>query len=174
MVLIPVNHNNMHWTAAAINFRRKRIESYDSMNMNRQLVFKVWYTVPVDNVPFLTPIQHLRHYLDAEHRNKKKKPFDFTGWEDYTLKVCRSVIITLGATERNIQEGHATTRERIWLRGIYLPILAISIQGWRIIQLHPGWYSLSSSANDLGDWTGVTWRWFITFISAVSICAGCS
>lgn len=41
MVLIPVNHNNMHWTAAAINFRRKRIESYDSMNMNRQLVFKV-------------------------------------------------------------------------------------------------------------------------------------
>ncbi|KAK0208494.1 hypothetical protein DFS33DRAFT_1303966 [Desarmillaria ectypa] len=69
MVLIPVNHNNMHWTAAAINFRRKRIESYDSMNMNRQLVFKL-----------------LRHYLDAEHRNKKKKPFDFTGWEDYTLK----------------------------------------------------------------------------------------
>ncbi|PBK77068.1 cysteine proteinase [Armillaria solidipes] len=69
MVLIPVNHNNMHWTAAAINFRRKRIESYDSMNMNRQLVFK-----------------RLRHYLDAEHRNKKKKPFDFTGWEDYTLK----------------------------------------------------------------------------------------
>ncbi|KAK0233372.1 cysteine proteinase [Armillaria fumosa] len=69
MVLIPVNHNNMHWTAAAINFRCKRIESYDSMNMNRQLVFK-----------------HLRHYLDAEHRNKKKKPFDFTGWEDYTLK----------------------------------------------------------------------------------------
>ncbi|KAG7450262.1 cysteine proteinase [Guyanagaster necrorhizus] len=69
MVLIPVNHNNMHWTAAAINFRRKRIESYDSMNMSRQLVFKL-----------------LRHYLDAEHRNKKKKPFDFTGWEDYTLK----------------------------------------------------------------------------------------
>lgn len=25
----------------------------------------------------------LRAYLDAEHRNKKKKPFDFTGWEDY-------------------------------------------------------------------------------------------
>ncbi|KAK0465314.1 uncharacterized protein EV420DRAFT_1513860 [Desarmillaria tabescens] len=69
MVLIPVNHNNMHWTAAAINFRHKRIESYDSMNMNRQLVFKL-----------------LRHYLDAEHRNKKKKPFDFSGWEDYTLK----------------------------------------------------------------------------------------
>ncbi|EMD41725.1 hypothetical protein CERSUDRAFT_110298 [Gelatoporia subvermispora B] len=68
VVLIPVNHNNAHWTAAAINFRRKRIESYDSMGMERDQVFKL-----------------LRMYLDAEHRNKKKKPFNFTGWEDYTL-----------------------------------------------------------------------------------------
>ena len=36
------------------------------MNMDRSQVFKV-----------------LRGYLDAEHRNKKKKPFDFTGWVDY-------------------------------------------------------------------------------------------
>ncbi|KDQ54738.1 hypothetical protein JAAARDRAFT_196153 [Jaapia argillacea MUCL 33604] len=63
IILIPVNHNNAHWTAAAINFRRKRIESYDSMGMPRQTL--------------------LRNYLDAEHRNKKKKPFDFTGWEDH-------------------------------------------------------------------------------------------
>lgn len=31
----------------------------------------------------------LRQYIDAEHRNKKKKPFDFTGWVDYTLPVGR-------------------------------------------------------------------------------------
>ncbi|KAF9073861.1 hypothetical protein BDP27DRAFT_1318282 [Rhodocollybia butyracea] len=68
IVLIPVNHNNMHWTAAAINFRQKRIESYDSMMMDRSTVFK-----------------RLRAYLDAEHRNKKKTPFDFTGWENHTL-----------------------------------------------------------------------------------------
>ncbi|TBU64827.1 cysteine proteinase [Dichomitus squalens] len=68
VILIPVNHSNAHWTAAAINFRKKRIESYDSMGMARGEVFKV-----------------LRQYLDDEHRNKKKKPFDFTGWEDYTL-----------------------------------------------------------------------------------------
>lgn len=41
IVLIPVNHANSHWTAAAINFRKKRIESYDSMNMNRSEVCKV-------------------------------------------------------------------------------------------------------------------------------------
>ncbi|THH02506.1 hypothetical protein EW026_g384 [Hermanssonia centrifuga] len=69
VILIPINHNNAHWTGAAINFRHKRIESYDSMNMDRSQVFK-----------------YLRSYLDAEHRNKKKKPFDFTGWQDYTFE----------------------------------------------------------------------------------------
>ncbi|KAH9921976.1 cysteine proteinase [Epithele typhae] len=68
VILIPVNHNNAHWTAAAINFRKKRIESYDSMGMERGQVFKI-----------------LRQYLDDEHRDKKKKPFDFTGWTDYVL-----------------------------------------------------------------------------------------
>jgi len=68
-VLIPVNHHSSHWTAAAINFRQKRIESYDSMGMNRLNVYKL-----------------LRLYIDAEHRNKKKKPFDFSGWEDYIVE----------------------------------------------------------------------------------------
>ncbi|KAJ6519615.1 cysteine proteinase [Mycena sanguinolenta] len=66
-ILIPVNHGNIHWTAAAINFRQKRIESFDSMHDDRARVFKL-----------------LRQYVDLEHRNKKKTPFDFTGWEDYT------------------------------------------------------------------------------------------
>jgi len=69
VVLIPINHSNAHWTGAAINFRQKRIESYDSMGMRRDNVFKL-----------------LRLYLDAEHMNKKKKPFDFAGWEDYSLE----------------------------------------------------------------------------------------
>jgi sentrin-specific protease 1 len=68
VILVPVNHNNSHWSAAAINFRRRRVESYDSMNMDRRDICKL-----------------LRAYLDAEHRNKKKKPFDFTGWEDHTI-----------------------------------------------------------------------------------------
>ncbi|KAJ7042455.1 cysteine proteinase [Mycena alexandri] len=66
-ILIPVNHDNIHWTGAAINFRQKRIESFDSMHDDRPHVFKL-----------------LRQYLDLEHRDKKKTPFDFTGWEDYT------------------------------------------------------------------------------------------
>ncbi|KAK7064399.1 cysteine proteinase [Favolaschia claudopus] len=66
-ILIPVNHNNVHWTAAAINFRQKRIEAYDSLHDDGARVYKL-----------------LRQYVDLEHRNKKKAPFDFTGWEDHT------------------------------------------------------------------------------------------
>ncbi|KAG6845661.1 hypothetical protein H0H87_005868 [Tephrocybe sp. NHM501043] len=68
VVLVPVNHGNAHWTSAAINFRRKRFESYDSMGTRRDNVFRA-----------------LRAYIDAEHRNKKKKAFDFTGWQDYSI-----------------------------------------------------------------------------------------
>ncbi|KNZ71468.1 Sentrin-specific protease [Termitomyces sp. J132] len=70
VILIPVNHSNAHWTSAAINFRKKRIESYDSMGTRRDGVFKACA---------------LRAYLDAEHRNKKKTPFDFTGWVDHSI-----------------------------------------------------------------------------------------
>jgi sentrin-specific protease 1 len=41
VVLIPVNHNNAHWTAAAINFRKKRIEAYDSMSGPPGRIFQV-------------------------------------------------------------------------------------------------------------------------------------
>lgn len=94
MVLIPVNHNNSHWTAGAINFRKKRIESYDSMNMATSLVCKV-SDVILDLLVeryLITMVQQLRAYVELEHQNKKNKPFDWTGWEDYTLKVCISSI----------------------------------------------------------------------------------
>lgn len=94
-MLIPVNHNNAHWTAAAINFRKKRIESYDSMNMDRGQVFKVRVASRPRACFRLTHThgQLLRQYLDDEHRDKKKKPFDFTGWQDYTLPVSQTTAV---------------------------------------------------------------------------------
>ena len=78
----------MHWTGAAINFRKKRIESYDSMNMERGRVFKVCPVAVAIAIHFQElPFQILRGYLDAEHRNKKKTPFDFSEWNDYTSEV---------------------------------------------------------------------------------------
>ena len=70
MVLVPINHGNAHWTAAAINFKKKRIESYDSMHSSRPKVLK-----------------ELRNYVELEHKDKRKKPFDWTGWEDYEPSV---------------------------------------------------------------------------------------
>ncbi|CEL51718.1 hypothetical protein RSOLAG1IB_00253 [Rhizoctonia solani AG-1 IB] len=66
VVLVPVNLGNAHWTCAAINFQKKRIEYHDSMGRKRGKVYKI-----------------LRDYLSKEHKDKKKKDFDFTGWEDY-------------------------------------------------------------------------------------------
>ncbi|EKM57429.1 uncharacterized protein PHACADRAFT_89513 [Phanerochaete carnosa HHB-10118-sp] len=69
IVLISVHHSNRHWTAAAINFRKKRIKSYDSLNHDRTQVFTL-----------------LRGYLNNEHRHQKGWPFDFTSWVDWTPK----------------------------------------------------------------------------------------
>ncbi|GJJ09586.1 hypothetical protein Clacol_003809 [Clathrus columnatus] len=66
IILIPVNHRNIHWSLAAINLKKKRIESYDSVGEYHTKIY-----------------QKLRYYLQEEHTDKKKKPFDFTGWEDY-------------------------------------------------------------------------------------------
>ncbi|CAE6516581.1 unnamed protein product [Rhizoctonia solani] len=66
VVLIPVNLGNAHWTCAAINFQKKRIEYHDSMGRKRGKIYKI-----------------LREYLSKEHKDKKKKDFDFSGWEDY-------------------------------------------------------------------------------------------
>ncbi|CAE7231551.1 unnamed protein product [Rhizoctonia solani] len=66
IVLIPVNLGNAHWTCAAINFQKKRIEYHDSMGRKRGKIYKI-----------------LRDYLNSEHKDKKKKDFDFAGWEDY-------------------------------------------------------------------------------------------
>ncbi|KAI0307564.1 hypothetical protein B0F90DRAFT_24670 [Multifurca ochricompacta] len=66
VALLPINHGNSHWTAATINFRRRRIESFDSMGVWRQDVFDL-----------------LREYVELEHLNKKDRPFDWTDWVDY-------------------------------------------------------------------------------------------
>jgi len=66
IILIPVNLGNQHWTCAAINMKKKRIEYYDSMGSRRAKVYML-----------------LRDYLNKEHMTKKSKPFDFTGWEDF-------------------------------------------------------------------------------------------
>jgi len=39
----------------------------------------------------LTCLQRLRSYIDMEYRNKKKKPFDFSGWEDWVYEVNFSI-----------------------------------------------------------------------------------
>lgn len=41
MILIPINHGNVHWTLAAINLKKKRVESYDSLGNYHICVYEV-------------------------------------------------------------------------------------------------------------------------------------
>ena len=69
LVLIPINHNQLHWSAAVINFRKKRIESYDSLdghNSSKGRLFEL-----------------LRGYLQDEHRDKTGRGLDLSEWKDY-------------------------------------------------------------------------------------------
>ncbi|KAE8267636.1 hypothetical protein A4X09_0g4715 [Tilletia walkeri] len=72
IVLIPVNCGNMHWTCGAINFRKKRIEYYDSMPGGR---------------PFHNFFDNVRLYLRDEHKaTYNGKEMDLSGWEDYLAR----------------------------------------------------------------------------------------
>lgn len=69
VILIPINHSQLHWSAAVINFQKKRIESYDSLdgdNKNKGHLFDL-----------------LRGYLRDEHKDKQNRDFDLSGWVNY-------------------------------------------------------------------------------------------
>ena len=50
-----MNHQNAHWTAAAINFKEKRVESYDSMGIAKDKVFTVRISILDIASNYLTP-----------------------------------------------------------------------------------------------------------------------
>ncbi|KAK0549240.1 hypothetical protein OC846_003396 [Tilletia horrida] len=70
IVLMPINCDNEHWTCGAINFRKKRIEYYDSLRSS---------TVP-------DFFNDMRNYLRAEHMAVYKCEMDLSEWEDYQAK----------------------------------------------------------------------------------------
>lgn len=57
ILLLAVNHRNNHWTSAAIDFRKKRIYSFDSMGYHRAEVYKVSSfqitTIQTSNIPYV-------------------------------------------------------------------------------------------------------------------------
>lgn len=46
MVLVPINIGNMHWIAAVINFKQKRIEYFDSMGSYGTAMDEVFQVSP--------------------------------------------------------------------------------------------------------------------------------
>ena len=71
----------------------------------------------------LTSQQLLRTYLDKEHQDKRKKPFDFTGWTDY-VPVVRFQCASLhsAGSSPSLHTGHTTTGKLLRLRRVYMPV----------------------------------------------------
>lgn len=63
LLLVPV-HLGVHWCLAIIDFRRKVIKYYDSMNGVNDKCLEL-----------------LKDYLVSEHNDKKKSPYDVSDWE---------------------------------------------------------------------------------------------
>ncbi|VEN33986.1 unnamed protein product [Callosobruchus maculatus] len=70
MICIPI-HLGMHWCMAIIDFRDKSIRYYDSMGSSNDRC-----------------LEALRHYLEAEHMDKKKTAFDTS---DFTLENVKDI-----------------------------------------------------------------------------------
>lgn len=62
VIPIPV-HKNIHWCMAIIHFKNKTIRYYDSMGAPDNMV-----------------LNSLEEYLEAESLDKRKAPFDKSGW----------------------------------------------------------------------------------------------
>lgn len=62
LVLVPI-HLGMHWVLSMIDFRRKQVRYLDSLHGRNERALNT-----------------LRQYLEKEHLDKKKAPFNSTGW----------------------------------------------------------------------------------------------
>lgn len=69
MILIPVHVKKMHWCLAVIDFKKKTIFYYDSMNLGDYGCLK-----------------RLLTYLGEEHLDKKKSKFDYSEWTSKCLE----------------------------------------------------------------------------------------
>lgn len=70
IVFVPV-HLGMHWVLSVIDFRHKVIRYLDSLHGNNEKALRI-----------------LKNYLEQEHLDKKKAPFDFNGWTFTCEKNC--------------------------------------------------------------------------------------
>lgn len=66
-LIMPIHMNNNHWCLAAINFKEKRVEYYDSMGGKNT-----------------SCVNNLKSYLQDEHKSKKGSEIDLSEWTTYT------------------------------------------------------------------------------------------
>ena len=69
LIIVPIHCHGNHWTLAVINMKQKRFEYYDSLRGPPGMV-----------------LTNLRRWLEDESLDKKKVPFDTSGWTEVVWK----------------------------------------------------------------------------------------
>lgn len=127
-------------------------------------------------------LQHLREYLDAEHRNKKKAPFDFSNWQDYAPDVSQPTLplflsflrfrfspISFSPLLDQKIGPNTTARKRLRLWRLHMPILGKRFKRWRNIPFYAERYAVPPTTDDLGNWPYETARWLNFFFFPLTL-----
>lgn len=88
-LIIPIHLTN-HWCLAVIDFSKKEFQYYDSLG-GGQTCFSVKFAFSPHFYQLIQKkkkmfLQELKKYLKDEHKDKKQKELDLTGWKEYVPK----------------------------------------------------------------------------------------
>ena len=78
LIIFPIHCHGNHWTLAVINLSKKRFEYYDSLRGSKGAV-----------------LDNLRRWLQDEHQEKKKAPFDASAFTEVCPTLLRWAVSVL-------------------------------------------------------------------------------
>jgi hypothetical protein len=98
------------------------------MGMAKDSIFNVCHLLHCSYSGFIFPVQRSRIYLNAEHINKKKKPFDFTGWENWAPDVNFALFASYDISDfLSLYRSHLT-------RAMALTVVFSLVTSWKLSQ----------------------------------------
>lgn len=151
VILVPVNHGNAHWTAAAVNFRRKRIESYDSMGMRRTNVLMVCtFVIPRAKQTLITRRCSGNTWSKNTKTSARSRSTSRGG--QTTSRTCVLHLLLRPRTRLiYVATGYTTAGKLLRLRCVHMPVLGDAVAGRGGICVPAEGHALSAAEDGMGN-----------------------
>lgn len=130
-VLLPVNHYNEHWAAASINFRKKRLEYYDSLfdKTTGKRVLRVSSQIVLPIQWHLTLCKRNSGIIFAKKvKTKEFLLISMSGWIIF-LKSVHILFLTTKCWNHGHLIAHTPAIKFEWLWGFHLLVLGFFGKG---------------------------------------------